>query len=91
LALFADGRAVEARTVLEPQRIVQHQLQPGQKAIAVAVLAATGMKNEAVRLARSMTPDHLTDAEYRLVFAFTTSDAPGEFFGGRESGGSKPE
>ena len=25
-----DGRAVEARTVLEPQRIVQHQLQPGQ-------------------------------------------------------------
>jgi hypothetical protein len=85
LALFADGRAVEARTVLEPQRIVQHQLQPGQKAIAVAVLAATGMKNEAVRLARSMTPDHLTDAEYRLVFAFTTSDAPGEFFGGRES------
>jgi hypothetical protein len=33
-----------------------------------------------------MTPDHLTDAEYRLVFAFTTSDAPGEFFGGRESG-----
>jgi hypothetical protein len=49
------------------------------------------MKNEAVRLARSMTPDHLTDAEYRLVFAFTTSDAPGEFFGGREGGGSKPE
>jgi tetratricopeptide (TPR) repeat protein len=91
LALFADGRAVEARTVLEPQRIVQHQLQPGQKAIAVAVLAATGMKNEAVRLARSMTPDHLTDAEYRLVFAFTTSDAPGEFFGGRESGEGKAE
>ena len=80
LALFADGRAVEARTVLEPQRIVQHQLQPGQKAIAVAVMAATGMKSEAVRLARTMRPDHLTDPEYRLVFAFTTSDAPGDFF-----------
>jgi len=81
LALFADGRAAEARTVLEPQRIVQHQLQPGQKAIAVAVMAATGMKSEAIRLARTMRPDHLTDPEYRLVFAFTTSDAPGEFFG----------
>jgi hypothetical protein len=81
LALFADGRAVEARSVLEPQRIVQHQLQPGQKAIAVAVMAATGMKSEAIRLARTMRPDHLTDPEYRLVFAFTTSDAPGDFFG----------
>ncbi|MGA0850287.1 MAG: hypothetical protein ACO3RX_10075, partial [Chthoniobacterales bacterium] len=80
LALFAEGRVAEARTVLEPQRIVQHQLQPGQKAIAVAVLAATGMKSEAIRLARTMRPDHLTDPEYRLVFAFTTSDAPGEFF-----------
>ena len=80
LALFADGRPAEARSVLEPQRIVQHQLQPGQKAIAVAVLAATGMKNEAIRLARTMTPDHLTDAEYRLVFAFTTADGSTEFF-----------
>lgn len=81
LALFADGRAAEARTVLEPHRLVQHQLQPGQKAIAVAVLAATGSKSEAIRLARTMRPDHLTDAEYRLVFAFTTTDEPGEFFG----------
>ena len=81
LALFADGRAAEARAVLEPHRLVQHQLQPGQKAIAVAVLAATGSKSEAIRLARTMRPDHLTDAEYRLVFAFTTTDEPGEFFG----------
>jgi hypothetical protein len=81
LALFADGRTAEARTVLEPQRLVQHQLQPGQKAIAVAVLAATGSKNEAISLARTMRPDHLTDAEYRLVFAFTTADESVEFFG----------
>jgi len=81
LALFADGRVAEARTALEPHRLVQHQLQPGQKAIAVAVLAATGSKNEAVRLARTMRPDHLTDPEYRLVYAFTTSDAPSNFFG----------
>jgi hypothetical protein len=80
LALFADGRTAEARTVLEPQRLVQHQLQPGQKAIAVAVLAATGSKNEAITLARTMRPDHLTDAEYRLVFAFTTADESAEFF-----------
>jgi tetratricopeptide (TPR) repeat protein len=80
LALFADGRPAEARTVLEPQRIVQHQLQPGQKAIAVAVLAATGLKSEAIRLARTMRPDHLTDAEYRLVYAFTTADSSTEFF-----------
>lgn len=80
LALFADGRAAEARTVLEPHRLVQHQLQPGQKAIAVAVLAATGSKNEAIRLARTMRPDHLTDPEYRLVYAFTMSDGSGDFF-----------
>ena len=66
--------------MLEPQRIVQHQLQPGQKAIAVAVLAATGLKSEAIRLARTMRPDHLTDAEYRLVYAFTTADSSTEFF-----------
>jgi hypothetical protein len=89
LALFADGRAAEARTVLEPHRLVQHQLQPGQKAIAVAVLAATGSKSEAVRLARTMRSDHLTDAEYRLVFAFTTSDAPGDFFTGVEGEGEE--
>ncbi|MGA0175333.1 MAG: hypothetical protein ACO3L2_01265, partial [Chthoniobacterales bacterium] len=80
LALFAEGRAAEARTVLEPQRIVQHQLQPGQKAIAVAVLAATGLKSEAIRLARTMRPNHLTDPEYRLVYAFTTADGSTEFF-----------
>lgn len=80
LALFAEGRAGEARTVLEPQRIVQHQLQPGQKAIAVAVLAATGSRNEAISLARTMRSDHLTDPEYRLVYAFTTADGSAEFF-----------
>ena len=95
LALFADGRAAEARTVLEPHRLVQHQLQPGQKAIAAAVLAATGSKSEAINLARTMRSDHLTDAEYRLVFAFTTTDAPGDFFGMQqareETGDLKPE
>ena len=95
LALFADGRAAEARTVLEPHRLVQHQLQPGQKAIAAAVLAATGSRSEAINLARTMRSDHLTDAEYRLVFAFTTTDAPGDFFGMQqareETGGLKPE
>jgi len=80
LALFADGRPAEASEVLEPQRIVQHQLQPGQKAIAVAVLAATGSRNEAIRLARTMRSDHLTDSEYRLVYAFTMTDAQNDFF-----------
>lgn len=80
LALFANGRAAEARIVLEPVKLVQHQLQPGQKAIAVAVLAATGSRMEAVSLAKTMRPDHLTDAEYRLVYAFTTADQSAEFF-----------
>ena len=80
LALFADGRPAEASSVLEPQRIVQHQLQPGQKAIAVAVLAATGSKNMAIQLAKTMQPDHLTDAEYRLVYTFTTADRSAAFF-----------
>ena len=80
LALFADGRPAEARGVLEPVRLVHHQLQPGQKAIAVAVLAATGSKMEAIGLAKTMRPDHLTDGEYRLVYAFTTADQASEFF-----------
>lgn len=80
LALFADGRPAEARTILEPVKLVQHQLQPGQKAIAVAVLAATGSKMEAIALAKTMRPDHLTDAEYRLVYAFTTAGDSTEFF-----------
>lgn len=86
LGLFADGRAAEARKVLEPVRLVQHQLQPGQKAIAAAVLAATGSKMEAIGLAKTMRSAHLTDAEYRLVFAFTTADQASEFFIGNESG-----
>jgi tetratricopeptide (TPR) repeat protein len=80
LALFADGRPAEARGILEPVRLVHHQLQPGQKAIAVAVLAATGSKMEAIGLAKTMRPDHLTDGEYRLVYAFTTADESAEFF-----------
>ena len=91
LALFADGRTAEARTVLEPQRLVQHQLQPGQKAIAVAVLAVTGSKNEAVTLAKTMRPAHLTDAEYRLVYAFTTADQASEFFVGETEQTAKSE
>lgn len=80
LALFADGRPAEARTILEPLRLVQHQLQPGQKAIAVAVLAATGSRMEAISLAKTMRPDHLTDAEYRLVYAFTAGEQASDFF-----------
>jgi hypothetical protein len=28
-----------------------------------------------------MNPDHLTDPEYRLVYAFTTADGSADFFG----------
>jgi hypothetical protein len=91
LALFADGRAAEARGVIEPVRLVQHQLQPGQKAIAVAVLAATGSMMEAISLAKTMRPDHLTDAEYRLVYAFTTADQSTEFFVDGTGGGQNAE
>jgi hypothetical protein len=78
--VFEVDPDTEARSVLEPYRLVRHQLQAGQKAIAVAVLAATGSKMEAIALAKSMRPDHLTDAEYRLVYAFTTADQSAEFF-----------
>lgn len=91
LALFADGRPAEASKVLEPQRIVQHQLQPGQKAIAVAVLAATGSKNMAIQLAKTMQPDHLTDAEYRLVYSFTTADRSADFFADPAAQSAKSE
>jgi tetratricopeptide (TPR) repeat protein len=76
LALLVDGRAAEARKVLEPSEIVRHQLQPGQKAVVAAVLGATGSRTEAIALARTMRPTHLTDAEYRLVYEFTLADAP---------------
>ena len=76
LALMRDGRAAEARKVLEPCEAIRHQLQPGQKAVVVAVLAATGSRNEAIALARTMRSSHLTDAEYRLVYEFTLADRP---------------
>ncbi len=76
LALLAAGRPAEARIMLEPCEAIRHQLQPGQKAVVVAVLAATGSRNEAVALARTMKSAHLTDAEYRLVYELTTSDKP---------------
>lgn len=68
LALTRNGRAAEARKVLEPCEAIRHQLQPGQKAVITAVLAATGSRQEAIALARTMRSGHLTDAEYRLVY-----------------------
>ncbi len=76
LALLMDGRAAEARKILEPSEAIRHQLQPGQKAVVVAILAATGSRNEAIALVRTMRSAHLTDAEYRLVYELTQSDKP---------------
>lgn len=76
LALLRAGRAAEARKVLEPCEAVRHQLQPGQKAVVVAVLAATGSRQEAIALARTIRSAHLTDPEYRLVYEQTLAEAP---------------
>lgn len=71
LALLNAGRAAEARKALEPCEAIRHQLLPGQKAVVVAVLGATGSRNEGIALARTMKSSQLTDAEYRLVYQFT--------------------
>ena len=76
LALLADGRAAEARRVLEPVEAIRHQLQAGQKAIVVAILTATGSRNEAIALIRTTKSAHLNDAEYRLVYELTQSETP---------------
>jgi tetratricopeptide (TPR) repeat protein len=76
LALLRDGRAAEARKVLEPCEAIRHQLQSGQKAVVVAVLAATGSRQEAIALARTIRSNHLTDPEYRLVYQQTLADLP---------------
>ncbi|MBU3664463.1 MAG: hypothetical protein FGM15_01100 [Chthoniobacterales bacterium] len=73
LALLQSGRAAEARRLLEPCEAIKHQLLPGQKAVVVAVLAATGSRNEGIALARTMKSSQLTDAEYRLVYQFTVA------------------
>ena len=74
LALMREGRAAEARKVLEPCEAIRHQLQPGQKAVVVAVLAATGSRQEAIALARTIRSNHLTDPEYRLVYEQTLAE-----------------
>lgn len=71
LALLQAGRSAEARFTLEPCEAIKHQLQPGQKAVVVAILAATGSRSEAIALVRTMKSAHLTDAEYRLVYELT--------------------
>lgn len=72
LALLRDARAAEARFALAPLEPVSHQLFAGQKAVLAAVLAATGSSNEATALAKSINPQHLTDAEYRLIYQLAT-------------------
>lgn len=72
LALLRDGRAAEARLALAPLEPVSHQLFAGQKAVLAAVLAATGSPGEATALAQSINSQHLTDAEYRLIYQITT-------------------
>ncbi|MGA0094789.1 MAG: hypothetical protein ACO3J2_10940 [Chthoniobacterales bacterium] len=69
LALLRAGRAAEARLALAPYEPVCHQLFAGQKAVLAAVLAATGSTNEAVELVRTINPQQLTDAEYRLIYS----------------------
>lgn len=76
LALLVDGRAAEARKILEPSEAIRHQLQPGQKAVVAAILAATGSRNEAIALVRTTKSAHLTDAEYRLVYELAQSEKP---------------
>lgn len=76
LALIRGGRSAEARKFLEPCEAIRHQLQPGQKSVVVAVLAATGSRNEAIALAKTMPSRHLTDAEYRLVYEFALAAHP---------------
>lgn len=71
MALLHAGRAAEARKVIEPCEAIRHQLLPGQKAVVVAVLGATGSRNEGIALARTMKSSQLTDEEYRLVYQYT--------------------
>lgn len=67
-ALLRDGRAAEARLALAPLEPVSHLLFAAQKAVLASVLAATRSTGEAVRTARGINPQHLTDPEYRLVY-----------------------
>jgi tetratricopeptide (TPR) repeat protein len=76
LALLRDGRAAEARLALAPLEPVSHQLFAGQKAVLAAVLSASGSPNEATELVRSINPQHLSDAEYRLVYSLATAADP---------------
>ncbi len=74
LALLRQERVAEARQVLEPGEVIRHQLDPGQKAVVAAVLAAAGSREEARALARTIRPAHLTDSEYRLVYSLAASE-----------------
>jgi hypothetical protein len=45
----------------------------------------------AIQLAKTMRPDHLTDPEYRLVYAFTAADQSAEFFADPTTRAAKAE
>lgn len=75
LALLRDGRAAEARLALAPLEPVSHQLFAAQKAVLSAVLSATGSQSEAVSVATSINPQHLTDPEYLLVYGLVQARA----------------
>jgi hypothetical protein len=47
-------------------------LEASQKAVVVAVLAASGSPGEAMALARTIKSAHLTEGEYRLVYALVS-------------------
>lgn len=73
LALTRSGRTGEALVAVQPCEGIQHQLTPGQKAVLASVLAASGSREEAMALARTIRSAHLTDGEYRLVYALATA------------------
>ena len=72
LALLRQERIAEARRVLEPGEAIRLQLEASQKAVGVAVLAASGSPGEAMALARTIKSAHLTEGEYRLVYALVS-------------------
>lgn len=67
LALLKAGRAQEAVAVFDQFDVFVEALPPGQRAVAIAVLAANGQSQAASHLARNIDRNLLAPGEYALL------------------------
>jgi len=76
LALLQAGRAKDAMAVFDDFDVFVEQLPPGQKALAVAIFAASGENEKARSLVATIDPNLLAQGEFALLAPLVLGGAP---------------